>query len=161
MRINFSAPERYLSKLKQGAEVSVSTTAYPDDLLKGKISVIEPVLDPDTRNVQVVAKVKNPDRKFRPGMSANVTVILSERPNALTIPNESVFANGNQSFVYVIKKDSSVGLIPVTLGSQTADVVEILDGLEQGMQIVQAGHQKLFEGAKVMPIISQKPQTKQ
>lgn len=161
IRISFAVPERFLSKLKSNAEVTVYSTVYPDYKIKGNIIAIEPVLDPDTRNVQVVARVKNPDRKFRPGMSANVSVVLSERPEAITIPNEAVFANGNQSFVYVIKKDSSVGLVPVTLGSQTADVVEVLNGLKQGMQVVQAGHQKLFEGAKVMPIMSQNNQVKQ
>jgi len=161
IRVSFAVPERFLSKLKDNTDVTVYSTVYPDYKVKGHIIAIEPVLDPDTRNVQVVAKVKNPERKFRPGMSANVSVILSERPNALTIPNEAIFANGNQSFVYVIKKDSSVGLVPVTLGSQTANVVEILDGLKQGMQIVRAGHQKLFEGAKVMPILSKNTQTKQ
>jgi membrane fusion protein (multidrug efflux system) len=161
IRVSFSVPERYLSKLKKDVEVNVYSTVYSGYQIKGKIIAIEPVLDSETRNVQVVATVKNPGQKFRPGMSANVAVVLSERPGALTIPNEAVFANGNQSFVYVIKEDSTVGLIPVTLGSQTADVVEVVNGLKEGMQVVQAGHQKLFEGAKVMPIMSQTMQMKQ
>ena len=161
IRVSFSVPERYLSKLKKDVEVNVYSTVYPGYQIKGKIIAIEPVLDSETRNVQVVATVKNPGQKFRPGMSANVAVVLSERPGALTIPNEAVFANGNQSFVYIIKEDSTVGLIPVTLGSQTADVVEVVNGLKEGMQVVQAGHQKLFEGAKVMPIMSQTMQMKQ
>ena len=86
-------------------------------------------------------------------MSANIVVVLSERPNALIIPNQSIFASGNQTFVYVVQQDSSVAQVPVTLGLQLADVVEVLDGLQVGMQVVQAGHQKLFPGAKVMPII--------
>ena len=161
IRVNFSVPERFLSKIKKNIEVNVYSTVYPGYKIKGKIIVIEPILDSETRNLQVVATVKNPGQKFRPGMSANVAVVLSERPGALTIPNEAVFANGNQSFVYVIKEDSTVGLVPVTLGSQTADVVEVVNGLKDGMQVVQAGHQKLFEGAKVTPIISQTMQMRQ
>ena len=161
IRVSFSVPERFLSKLKKDVEVNVYSTVYPGYKVKGNIIAIEPVLDSETRNVQVVATVKNPDQKFHPGMSANVAVVLSERSGALTVPNEAVFANGNQSFVYVIKPDSTVGLAPVTLGSQTADVVEVVDGLHEGMQVVQAGHQKLFEGAKVMPIIQQTMESKQ
>ncbi len=112
------------------------------------------MLDSETRNVNIVARVQNPGEKFRPGMSANVSAILSERPHALTIPNEAVFANGNQSFVYVVKKDSSVAATPVTLGLQTPEMVEVVNGLEDGMEVVRAGHQKLFDGAKVMPIPS-------
>jgi membrane fusion protein (multidrug efflux system) len=99
-----------------------------------------------------VAKVQNPDQKFRPGMSVNVDAVLSERPDALTIPNEAVFAQGNQSFVYVVNGDSTVSAKPVTLGLQTPEVIEVLDGLQDGIEVIRAGHQKLFDGAKVMPI---------
>jgi membrane fusion protein (multidrug efflux system) len=155
IRVSFSAPERFLSQLKRNAEVTVSSSVFPNNENKGKIMAIEPILDSQTRNVNVVARVQNPGQKFRPGMSANVSVVLNERPNALTIPNEAVFANGDQSFVFVVKKDSSVSAAPVTLGLQTARIVEVLSGLKDGMQVVTAGHQKLFEGAKVMPVNSQ------
>jgi membrane fusion protein (multidrug efflux system) len=85
-------------------------------------------------------------------MSANVSVVLSQRPAALTIPTEAVFANGNQSFVYIVNADSTVAPAPVSLGTQLSDVVEVVSGLQQGMQIITAGHQKLFPGAKVMPV---------
>lgn len=154
IRVNFSAPERYVSRLNSGAEVIVSTTAYPGYVLKGKIIAIEPVLDAGTRSARVVARVANPGRKFRPGMSADISVVLSERPNAITIPNEAVFANGNQSFVFVVKSDSTAARVPVTLGTRLADVVEVVQGLEPGVRVVRAGHQKLFEGARVLPITS-------
>ncbi len=155
IRVNFSAPERYLSLLKKGAGVTVSTTAYPGYELKGTIIVIEPILDSATRSARIIARVENPGRKFRAGMSANVSVILSERSQALTIPNESVFASGNESFVFVVQPDSVVARVSIKLGTRSADVVEVVQGLEPGMKVVRAGHQKLFEGAKVMPVSSQ------
>jgi membrane fusion protein (multidrug efflux system) len=154
IRVNFSAPERFLSRLTRGAEVAVSTTAYPGYELKGTIVVIEPVVDSATRSARIVARVQNPGRKFRAGMSANVSAVLSQRPNAMTIPNEAVFASGNQSFVFVVKEDSTVARVALTLGTRSADDVEVVEGLEPGMKVVRAGHQKLFEGAKVMPMSS-------
>ncbi len=155
IRINFSAPERFLSQLKRGAEVNVSSPVYPDHVVKGKIIAIEPIINSDTRTARIVARVQNPGQKFRPGMSANVSVILNERPEALTVPSEAVFSNGNQTFVYTVNPDSTVGAIPVQLGLQLSDVVEVTSGLEKGMQIVTAGHQKLFPGAKVVPVNKQ------
>lgn len=155
IRVSFSASERFLSNLKRGAEVIVTSPVYPAYEVKGKIIAIEPILDSQTRNVQVVAKVENPGLKFRSGMSANVSAVLSERPDAITIPNEAVFANGNQSFVYVVQQDSTVMQVPVTSGLQLPDIVEIVQGLEEGMQVIQAGHQKLYPGAKVMPVNTQ------
>lgn len=157
IRVNFSAPERFLSQLSQGATVAVSAAAFSGDKLKGEIIVIEPMIDQATRSARVVAHVLNVGRKFRPGMSANVSAVLSEHPNALTIPNEAIFGSGNQSFVFVVKSDSTVARVPLTLGTRMADVVEVLDGLQAGMIVVRAGHQKLFDGGKVNPMTPQKP----
>lgn len=155
IRVFFSAPERFLSQLKNGAEVTVSTTAFPGYEVKGKIIAIEPILDPATRSARVVARVQNPGRKFRSGMSANVAAVLSERASAITIPNEAVFASGGQSFVFAVKPDSTVSRVAIKLGTRLSDVVEVVEGLQPGSTVVRAGHQKLFEGAKVMPISSQ------
>ena len=155
MRVNFSAPERFLSQLNRGADVTVSTTAYPGHEVMGKIIAIEPVLDPGTRSARVVARVANPGRKFRSGMSARVSAVLRERPNAITIPNEAVFASGNQSFVFLVKPDSAVTRTAITLGTRLTDVVEVLQGLKAGALVVRAGHQKLFDGARVMPVATQ------
>lgn len=160
IRVTFSVSEKFLSQLKRGAEVTVTSPTYPDHIVKGRIIAIEPVLDPQTRNVQVVAKVENPGQKFRSGMSANVSAVLNERPDALTIPNEAVFANGNQSFVYVVQADSTVNQVAITSGLQLSDVIEISEGLEEGMRVVKAGHQKLFPGAKVFPVNSQQQENK-
>ena len=152
LRIIFYAPERYIPQLRKRAAVDVSSPAYPGVVVKGRISVVEPVVDPQTRSVKIIARIANAGRKFRPGMSANVSAVLSERKGALLIPDEAVFAEGNQNLVYVIQQDSSVVRTPVTLGARLSDAVEVLQGLSAGTQIVTAGHQKLFPGAKVFPV---------
>lgn len=154
LRAVFHAPERVLGELKRGAEVSISTVAYPGLELKGTILVVESVLDPQTRTARVVARVPNAENQFRPGMSANVSSVLSRHVEAVTVPNEAVFVEGNQSYVYLVKPDSTVTKTPLRLGSRRADVVQVLEGVASGARVVRAGHQKLFEGAKVMPIPS-------
>jgi membrane fusion protein (multidrug efflux system) len=151
IKVVFSTPERYLSTIRRGRQVEVSTTAYPHVALRGRIDVVSPVLDKDTRAAEVIARVANPGGKFRPGMSANVTVVLSERAQALTVPSEAVFSEGGQTFVYVVKADSTVERAALTLGTRQADAVEVLQGVSNGARIVTAGHQKLFPGAKVLP----------
>lgn len=155
LKVTFSAPESYYPKLSKGSEVTVSTTAYPGYELKGIINVIEPVVDAATRSANIIALVANPELKFRPGMSAGVSAVLSERNNAMLIPNEAVFAEGDQTLVFVIKADSTVARTAVTLGSRQSKTVEVLKGLDPGMMVVQAGTQKLFDGAKVMPVPQQ------
>jgi membrane fusion protein (multidrug efflux system) len=159
IRVTFSAPERFLARLSQGATVSVWTSAFAGAPLAGRIVVIEPVIDQTTRSARVVAVVQNVDRKFRPGMSANISAVLSERPNALTIPSEAVFGSGNQTFVFIVKPDSTVARVALTLGTRMSEVVEVLQGLEPGMTVVRAGHQKLFDGGKVTPVAGQRDTT--
>jgi membrane fusion protein (multidrug efflux system) len=157
LRVNFSAPERYLGQLHRGAEVNITTTAYPDYVIRGRIDVVDPVLDPGTRSARIVARFRNPGGKYRPGMSANISAVLSQRQNALTIPSEAIFAEGDQSFAYVVKTDSTVTRSALTLGTRLADAVEVVKGLQPGMTVVRTGHQKLFEGAKVIPVSSRPP----
>jgi membrane fusion protein (multidrug efflux system) len=85
-------------------------------------------------------------------MSANVSVTLSERPDALVVPDEAIFAEGGQNFVYVVKPDSTVARTAVALGLRDSSRVEVVHGLAAGQRVVSAGHQKIFDGAHVMPI---------
>lgn len=155
IRVVFSMPERYISKISRGAPVTISTTAYPGYELQGSIDIIEPVLDEGTRSARAIAVARNPEEKFRPGMSANITAVLSQREEALTVPSEAVFVEGSQAFVYVVNEDSTVVRTALSLGTRLTDVVEVVSGLQPGARVVRAGHQKLFPGAKVMPISSQ------
>lgn len=152
LRLTFSVPERLLGRLKAGDPVRIETTAHPGEVLEGAVTVIEPQLDGQTRATRVVAAVANPDLRLRPGMSATVTLVLAERPEALTVPGEAVFVTGGQAFVYVVKPDSTVARAPVQLGTRLADVVEVTGGLEGGQTVVTAGHQKLYDGARVAPV---------
>ena len=152
LRVTFTAPELHLGRLGVGSPVRVRTSAFPDLVVAGTIDVVSPVLDRTSRSADLVARIGNPDRKLRPGMSAEVSVILEERPGALTIPAEAVFFQGQQAFVYTVDDDDAVAMTPIELGTRSAALVEVLSGLEAGQTVVRAGHQKLFPGARVMPV---------
>jgi membrane fusion protein (multidrug efflux system) len=154
IKVTFSAPERYLGSLQRGRKVFVSTTAFPGYSVQGRIDVVNPVLNAGTRAADIIARVPNPGGKFRPGMSADIEVVLSQRAGALTVPNEAVFSEGGQTLVYVVKPDSTVERTTLTLGTRQSDVVEVLAGLTVGARVVTAGHQKLYPGAKVIPTAS-------
>ena len=152
VKVRFSAPERYATDLKVGVPVEIAAPAFPDDQFSGRLSMVDPIVDAQSRTVQLVALVHNPGRKLKPGMSANVAVTLAERLHALVVPDEALFAEGAQNFVYVVKSDSTVARTAVTLGLRDSARVEVVHGLMAGQRVVTAGHQKIFEGAKVMPI---------
>jgi membrane fusion protein (multidrug efflux system) len=152
VKVTFAAPERFAAHLRAGGTVQVTTTAYPGRRFAGHVQVVDPILDPGTRTVQLIATVPNRGRLLRPGMSADVSATLAERPAALTVPDEAVFAQGEQMFVYVVKPDSTVARQAVAIGSRDSARVEITHGLGAGDLVVRAGHQKLFDGARVQPV---------
>lgn len=152
LRLTFSVPERLLGRLVVGAPVRVETSAQAGQVLEGKIAIIEPQLDEQSRSARVVAHVDNPGRLMRPGMSASVALMLGERAEALSVPGPAVFVTAGQTFVYVVTPDGIVTRTPVQLGTRMADAVEVLSGLAEGQQVVTAGHQKLYDGAKVAPM---------
>ncbi|HET9327429.1 MAG TPA: efflux RND transporter periplasmic adaptor subunit [Candidatus Eisenbacteria bacterium] len=152
MKITFSTPERYLAQLRHGAAVNIITTAYRGDIFSGTINVIDPLIDPVTHTVQLEARIPNRGRKLRPGMSADVTASLGQRPRALIVPDEAVFGEGDQNFVYVVKPDSTVTRQAVVLGTRDSARAEIVSGVKEGDRVVRAGYQKLFEGARVLPL---------
>jgi len=151
LKVSFSVPERVLPYLRRGSKVIVTSPAFPDTPLEGTLNVIDPVVNPTTRAVQVLARVENAGHRLRPGMSADVSVVLQSRPMALTVPDEAVFAQGDQELVYVVDDDGTATTRAVTLGTRQPGTVEIVSGLAAGDKVVRAGHQKLFDGAKVVP----------
>ena len=157
LKVGFAAPERLLAELKPGRAVSVTVPAFPNESFAGKVSVVDPIIDPEQRTVRLTARLPNPGRRLRPGMSANVSVALAERQRALTIPDEAVFAEGNQMYVFVVDDSSKVSKTAITIGSRDSSRVEVVGGLKPGARVVAAGHQKLYEGAKVMPVGQEPP----
>src|SRR5262245_29639990 len=157
VKVGFSAPERYVPQLRRRAAVTVTSPAYPGPEFEGEIGVVDPILDATTHTVQMVAHIRNRGGKLRPGMSADVTASLGGRDQALTVPDEAIFSEGDQSYVYVVKPDSTVTRTAVTLGSRDSSRAEVRQGLKPGDRVVRAGYQKLFEGARVMPVPSGPP----
>ena len=157
VKVGFSAPERYAAQIRRRAAVTVTSTAYPGQEFEGTIGVVDPILDAATHTVQMVAHIRNRGGQLRPGMSADVTAALGERAQALTVPDEAVFSEGDQSYVYVVKPDSTVTRTAVVLGSRDSSHAEVRQGLKAGDRVVKAGYQKLFEGARVMPVPSGPP----
>ena len=127
--------------------MSATDTAYPGQELKGKIIVIEPVIDTDDAGRRVVARVKNPGRTLFRGCRRMSPRCLAERANAMTVPSEAVFGGGNQAFVYIVGPDSTVGARRSRSARRWPIWWRSSTGWRPG-RVVRAGHQKLFEGRK-------------
>ena len=149
--LNFDVPERYLPSLAVGQKVKVKIAAFPDRTFEGELYFINPRVSRLSRSVTAKAVVPNPGLVLHPGMFANTALLIQEKPEALTIPEHSLVPQGDQQFVFRVKPDSTVDMVPVKTGIREAGVVEIIAGLERGDTVVVSGHQKIGPGSKVMP----------
>ena len=149
VKLDFRVPEMYLSQIKPGQSLTIRVDAYPNDTFQGKIYALEPAVDEKTRTVVVRALIPNLQNKLRPGMFARVNVLLSTRPNAVVIPEQAIWPQGRDTFVYRVVDGKAV-LTKVELGVRHPGEVEVLKGLSANDVVVTDGQMKLKDGAPVM-----------
>ena len=156
--VDFTLPEQYLSKLTKGLEVTVRADAFPGRQFKGKLTAINSMVDPVTRNVPLQATLENPDRALHPGMFAKVEVALSQTKKTIVIPGSAVSyaPYGDSVFVIEKKKDSKTGHESqelrqqfVRIGEARGDFVAVTQGLKPGETVVSTGVFKLRNGMGV------------
>ena len=171
--VNFSLPQQDMAKLKPGLSVRVRSDAVPGKVFDGKVTVINPEVDPSTRSLSIQATLANPDKQLLPGMFASVAVVMSDVKRVLAVPITSIaYATyGDSIFVVSEKKDDKTGetsLVAqqqfVRLGKARGDFVSVEAGVNDGDQVVSSGVFKLQNGAAVsinnsaMPEFSANPQ---
>lgn len=149
LKLDFRVPELYVSKLKPGLTVSIRTDAFPNDVFEGRIYAIEPTVDEKSRTVLARAQVPNSQAKLKPGMFGRVSILLESRPKAIIIPEEAIWPQGRDSFVYKIVDGKAV-LTKVLLGIRRPGEVEVLQGLGETDTVMTDGQMKMKDGAPVM-----------
>jgi membrane fusion protein (multidrug efflux system) len=151
LKLNFEVPERYLPRIGVGQPVDLKVVAFPGRQFRGVVYFIDPRISRTNRSVGVKARVPNSDRLLRPGMFANIDLLIEEKSDAVAIPEQALVPMAGQQFVFRVKPDSTVDLVPVKTGIRDEGVVEITSGLSSGDTVVAAGHQKIGPGSRVVP----------
>ena len=156
---DFFLPQQELANLTLGEKVIVTTDSYPGRSFVGKITTINPKVDPETRNVQVEASIANPGQVLLPGMFASVQVQAGTLQKYLTVPQTAVAYNPYGETIFVVQEgekgpDGKPGLIAkqvfVTTGATRGDQVAILKGIKDGDLVVSAGQLKLKNGSPII-----------
>jgi membrane fusion protein (multidrug efflux system) len=157
--VDFYLPQQELSRVSSGQAVAAATDTYPDKKYNGKISAISPKVDPQTRNVQIEARIANPRHELLPGMYATIKIQAGAAKRYLTIPRTAVTFNPYGENIYIVEekgatKDGKPSLFVrqtfVTLGPARGDQVAILKGVKEGERIVTSGQLKLKSGSPVV-----------
>ncbi|MGA7828384.1 MAG: efflux RND transporter periplasmic adaptor subunit, partial [Geobacteraceae bacterium] len=156
---DFYLPQQELSSLSLGQKVILTTDSYPGRTFAGEITSINPKVDPDTRNVQIEARIANPGQLLLPGMFASLQVQAGTVQKYLTVPQTAVAFNPYGETIFVVQEgekgpDGKAGLIAkqvfVTTGATRGDQIAILKGIKDGDTVVTAGQLKLKNGSPIV-----------
>ena len=157
MNITADISEADIGQVRGGQDVEFGVDAFPNEVFHGKVSQVRksPTTTQNVVTYQTIIAVNNPEQKLFPGMTADVSILVQQRDNALQVPNAALrysppdkakFSTAPpkkleraQQLAYVLQSDNST-LAPkiVRTGATDGVTTEILDGLAQGDHVVTA-----------------------
>jgi membrane fusion protein, multidrug efflux system len=156
--VNFSLPQQDLGKLAVGEPVALRVDSFPDRTFNGKITAINSMVDQATRNIQIQATLANPDWRLRPGMFAEVSVLMSNMLNVIAIPATAIHYAPYGSSIFIIsdmkdqqgKEYKGVREQFIKLGQSKGDMISVTSGLKPGEEVVTSGVFRLKSGLRVI-----------
>jgi membrane fusion protein (multidrug efflux system) len=156
--VDFNVTEQQLPQVEKSMAIRVTTDATPGRKFDGKVTALNPQVDPGSRNIKVQATVANPGGALRPGMFARVELVQPGSLEYLVVPSTAVLhaPYGDSVFVVSDVKDEKTGktvkqvqMTTVRLGETRGDLVAVTTGLKAGQLIATSGVFKLRNGAAV------------
>jgi membrane fusion protein, multidrug efflux system len=144
LRLEFPIPEANLRTVKEGASITFSVPAYPDQKLSGKVRTISATVRAVTRDVVAEATVGNSDRMLRPGMFATIELVTGETMVPV-VPKSTLVARQERTHLFVLN-DGRVEERVVQTGQTSGDLVAIVQGLRAGERVVDHPSETLRNG---------------
>jgi cobalt-zinc-cadmium efflux system membrane fusion protein len=128
--------ESDMAHVRVGQTADIKLNAYPDKVLKGTISNIGAILDPNIRTAKVRIEVANSGQMLRPGMYGTATLFGKEKQNYASVPASAIVHLHDRDWVYIPAQDK-FKRIEVVSGEQLPNGMQaILSGLQPGQQVV-------------------------
>jgi RND family efflux transporter MFP subunit len=141
-----------LPMLKRGLPITITTSSYPGEKFKGKISIVDPFINDALRTGRVRIDVENPDFKLQPDMyvDAELTMSMGE---GVAVPVPAVLPTGLHNIVFVDKGEGKLEPRFIELGRKYGDFYEVKSGLVEGERVVTSANFLIDAEAQVQGAI--------
>lgn len=149
-----AVPEAQAGNLHPGLALEVYLPGWPGEPLRAEIERVLPQADSQSRVVRLRAILDNADGLLLPGMSARVTLASASGEPRLLLPADALIRSGQQDLVMLALGEGRFRPQRVQLGRQSADQVEVLQGLQEGQQVVSAAQFLIDSEASLRGIIA-------
>ena len=156
--VEFTVPQRRLADLTEGLTVEVTSDAYTSETFTGKITAINPDIDPETRNIRARATLSNANGYLRPGMYVGVQVVMAKVQRVVYVPSTAIVRASYGDSVLLVEPPpggptTTYSLVArsqtVRLGARRGDFVVATEGVKAGQSVVSTGVFKLVPGSPV------------
>ena len=151
MKIVATLNEQDLAKVAVGDEALIETNQPGVSPRKAVVEAVVPSADPRTRSFRVKLVLENRDGALKSGMFARVLFKTGESP-MVSVPREAVVRRGQLTGLYILDENGYTRLRWIRLGRESAEMLEVLSGLEADEKVVVAGDRLIFEGMKVQEV---------
>ena len=147
IKVEVGVSEQVLNTISIGDKVDVTMTAVSDLPLEGTVSTVSPAAG-QTGMYTVKVELDNADGIIKAGMMAEVNFTAESAEDTIVLPRNAVITKDDETYVYVVEK-STAKKVPVELGIETGEVIEITKGLKDGDQVVTKGQTYISDGEEV------------
>lgn len=149
VKIIINVPESELSKVSKGMPAEITFDTYGDEKFNGKITMVAPTVDTNSRTFGVEISLENSDNRILPGMFGRVKLELGHA-NHVVVPDRAVVKQPGSANQYVyVYHNGKVSYNQVELGQRIGNTYELLSGVEPGDTVVVTGQTKLANGMAV------------
>ena len=146
--VEIYATKKELTRMFKGQKARIKIDALAGRVFHGKITEIEPLIDPVTRKSKVEIVVENRKGLLKAGIFATVEIITKTHRN-IVVPKTAVLERLDKEVVFVVDKENRAKIVPVVTGIRAAEKIEIKSGLKEGEKVIFKGNYALSEGTKV------------
>ncbi|MEM8562627.1 MAG: efflux RND transporter periplasmic adaptor subunit [Pseudomonadota bacterium] len=153
LRVEFPVPQKYALLVSSQDAVTVASDRNADDGIAATIFAVNPLIDSDTRSVEVRAEV--PPHSFLPGSYVNVTLTLNDVEPVLTVPQTAVMHSLYGDTVYKVVNGKAVKT-NLVVGTRRGGDIAVSGDIKAGDQVVSAGLRKVMDGAEVSNSVAEK-----
>lgn len=137
--ITAEIPEAQAGWIAAGQTAEARIASLPGQAFRGRVDYVYPELNRATRTLPVRLVFDNPQRRFKPGMFAQLTLTGGAEREALMMPTEALIRTGARSVAIVAESEGRFRPVAVTVGAEHEGHVEVLDGLAEGQAVVVSG----------------------
>ena len=161
LRIDILIPEKIISQVKRDDIVTIEFDAFniDNEEVYGKVSTIIPFSDTSSRTYKVRIRLDNPERRFKVGMVARVSLFYGENEEVLMVPQDALTLSGGNKFITTVAKDQTAHIVPVQIRRKCKGWIEVQGAISEDDLVVIRGNERLRPGQPVQVINSSEGET--